>query len=310
MVMSSFSASGKLMLFGEYLVLRGSKCFAIPLNVGQQLTVKKKKEAGVSWKSFEGEECWLAFELSSKLELISSSDQKKASLVVKLLKIIQNENPELTIDNLCFTVNLDFNREFGFGTSSTFISLLSQWSGVNPYLLLENSFGGSGYDIAAATATKPFVYTLKERKIKELDLPKRITNHLLFVYLGKKQVSSKEILAFKDKEVSSSQIDEMNTIIEQATQSTHIEEWENAMVESKNLLSSILHIPAVKDHTFSDYPFAIKSLGAWGGDFVMATFRELSAAKSYFLEKGFDVFYTYDEIVKPKCHSFKKGIEK
>ena len=56
------------MLFGEYLVLRGSKCFAIPLNVGQQLTVKKKKEAGVSWESFEGEECWLAFELSSKLE--------------------------------------------------------------------------------------------------------------------------------------------------------------------------------------------------------------------------------------------------
>lgn len=298
MVMSSFSASGKLMLFGEYLVLRGSKCFAIPLNVGQQLTVKKKKEAGVSWKSFEGEECWLAFELSSKLELISSSDQKKASLVVKLLKIIQNENPELTIDNLCFTVNLDFNREFGFGTSSTFISLLSQWSGVNPYLLLENSFGGSGYDIAAATAHQAFVYSVKEKMIGEVNLPKSITNHILFVFLGEKQVSAKEILAFKDKEVSSSQIDEMNSIIQQATTSTHIEEWEKLMVKSENLLSSILKVPTVKDHRFSDYPFEIKSLGAWGGDFIMATYRELSAAQEYFINKGYNVFYSYAQIVK------------
>jgi len=305
-----FAASGKLMLFGEYLVLRDSKCLAVPLVVGQNLKVNTRLEEGILWKSFEGEKCWLEFELSKELKILSSSDEEKASLVVKLLKIIQKENPNLVLNNLYFEINLDFNREFGFGTSSTFISLLSQWSGVNPYLLLEKSFGGSGYDIVAATATKPFVYTLKERKIKELDLPKRITNHLLFVYLGKKQVSSKEILAFQDKNVSSSQLEQMNTIIEQATQSTHIEEWENAMVESENLLSSILHIPAVKDHTFSDYPFAIKSLGAWGGDFVMATFRELSAAKSYFLEKGFDVFYTYDEIVKPKCHSFKKGIEK
>lgn len=298
MVMSSFSASGKLMLFGEYLVLRGSKCFAIPLVVGQNLKVNTRLEEGILWKSFEGEKCWLEFELSKELEILSSSDEEKASLVVKLLKIIQKENPNLVLNNLYFEINVDFNREFGFGTSSTFISLLSQWSGVNPYLLLENSFGGLGYDIAAATAHQAFVYSVKEKMIGEVNLPKSITNHILFVFLGEKQVSAKEILAFKDKEVSSSQIDEMNSIIQQATTSTHIEEWEKLMVKSENLLSSILKVPTVKDHRFSDYPFEIKSLGAWGGDFVMVTYRELSAAKNYFLEKGFDVFYAYDEIVR------------
>lgn len=286
------------MLFGEYLVLRGSKCFAIPLVVGQNLKVNTRLEEGILWKSFEGEKCWLEFELSKELEILSSSDEEKASLVVKLLKIIQKENPNLVLNNLYFEINVDFNREFGFGTSSTFISLLSQWSGVNPYLLLENSFGGSGYDIAAATAHQAFVYSVKEKMIGEVNLPKSITNHILFVFLGEKQVSAKEILAFKDKEVSSSQIDEMNSIIQQATTSTHIEEWEKLMVKSENLLSSILKVPTVKDHRFSDYPFEIKSLGAWGGDFVMVTYRELSAAKNYFLEKGFDVFYAYDEIVR------------
>ena len=38
----------------------------------------------------------------------------------------------------------------------------------------------------------------------------------------------------------------------------------------------------------------IKSLGAWGGDFVLATRKN----KNYFIEKGFDTILSYSEIIK------------
>lgn len=298
MLTSYFKASGKLLLFGEYLVLRNSKSLAVPLNVGQQLEVAPQTEEGVVWKSFEGDSCWLEINLSENFVIVSSTDNEKAQIVQQLLKFIQKKKPNLKLNRLKFKVNLDFDREFGFGTSSTFISLLSQWSGVDPYLLLENSFGGSGYDIAAATAEAPIVYTIKNKVLEEVELSNEITDNLLFVYLGKKQISSKEIAKFKAKEVSDVQIKNMNTIVDKASHCVEITEWENLMKESENMLSSILNLPTVKERFFSDYPFEIKSLGAWGGDFVMATCRDLDEAKSYFLRKEMYVCYTYREIVK------------
>jgi hypothetical protein len=47
--------------------------------------------------------------------------------------------------------------------------------------------------------------------------------------------------------------------------------------------------------TFSDFKGEIKSLGAWGGDFVMVISE--SDPTAYFSEKGFTTVISYDEMI-------------
>lgn len=295
--MTVFQASGKLLLFGEYLVLRNTPCLAVPLRFGQKMTVEKSNFDGILWESFALNQPWFSARFSNDLMIIESSDLEKASIIQNLLKQIQTLNSALELRNIHLIFQADFDRNFGFGTSSTLISLLSQWAKVNPYLLLESSFGGSGYDIAAATTSLPFTYTIHDKITQSFVLPKAITDKLLFVYLGKKQQSSREISKFKTKQTTEHQLAEMNNIVKQASICQSIETWENLIEQSENLLSEILEMPKVKDLYFSDYPHAIKSLGAWGGDFVMATCRDIKTAKDYFQQHGKNVVFEYDELV-------------
>jgi mevalonate kinase len=300
--MAHFSASGKLLLFGEYLVLRDAKCLSIPLSFGQEMNVEASVENDILWKSFELDNEWMNVRLSNELKIIDYSDLESAETVQKLLLAIQKDNPVLQLEGLRFTFKTNFNRHFGFGTSSTLISLLSQWSNVNPYTLLQNSFGGSGYDIAAAISKSAIVYTIKEKVVHTFDLPESITENLLFVYLGKKQKSATEISKFSTLSTTSQQIEQMNTIVDNATSCQTIEQWEQLMNESEILLSSILNVDPVKQSLFDDYPYSIKSLGAWGGDFVMATFRDLSEAKHYFQTNINQPVFTYNELIHESIH--------
>ena len=296
----SYSASGKLLLFGEYLVLKGSRSLSIPLSVGQDLHILPYSGKGILWKCFEFEECWLKIYFSEKLEIIYTTDIKKALPVQKLLLVIMERQHNPGLSGLYFKFDLNFNRYYGFGTSATLISLLSQWSGLDPYCLLAQSFGGSGYDIATATAKQPILYSIAQKVTGSCALPESITQHLLFVYRGKKQISAAEVAGFKDKQITSDQIEQMNTIIASAGRCTRISKWEKLMQESEQLIAPVLGVPPVKEQLFTDYPYAIKSLGAWGGDFIMATFRDLSEAKKYFMQKHTRSLYTYRELIKQK----------
>lgn len=295
---ATYTSFGKLMLFGEYLVLRGTKCSAFPLSKGQNLEVYSYSKEGVLWKSFEFDQCWLEIRFSKELVILETTDIKKATIIQKLLRLIVQKESNLVLNQLYLKFNLNFNRVYGFGTSSTLISLLSQWSGVDAYVLLEHSFKGSGYDIAVATSQNPIVYSVKNKIESHFSLHQNITDNLLFVYLGNKQNSNHEIVAFKEKEVSFQQIEEMNVIVESATQCSQIEEWEVLMEKSEQLLSSILEMPKVKSQHFSDYPYAIKSLGAWGGDFIMVTCRNIIESKKYFQQKDKIPVYTFNELIK------------
>lgn len=296
----NFEASGKLLLFGEYFVLKGAKCFAMPLSYGQKLEITslKKEETGIKWEAYGPNACWLKIHFTNTFEIQEASDTEIALKVQKILKYIKKKNASLYIENLHFYFEINFDRQFGFGTSSTFISLLSQWATTDPYELLANSFGGSGYDIAAATADKPFVYSMQKKRQELYSLPDSITNHLLFVYLGNKQKTATEVKNFEDKNIDQFQIEKINNLVVLATQCKNIIEWEKLMETSEKILAEILQTKPVKERYFSDYPFAIKSLGAWGGDFIMASCRDLTAGKKYFEKKNRHPIYTYKELIK------------
>ena len=67
------------------------------------------------------------------------------------------------------------------------------------------------------------------------------------------------------------------------------------MEEHEALLSSILKIEPVKQRLFPDFFGMMKSLGAWGGDFVLATGDDKTI--SYFKSKGYPTVIPYSKMI-------------
>ena len=70
------------------------------------------------------------------------------------------------------------------------------------------------------------------------------------------------------------------------------------MTEHENLVSKTLNLPSVKEQYFSDFNGSIKSLGAWGGDFVLAASpMNAEEVQNYFKEKGCDSCISYTDFI-------------
>ncbi|HJY23225.1 MAG TPA: GYDIA family GHMP kinase [Hanamia sp.] len=294
----NYYASGKLMLFGEYLVLKGSQCLAAPVKYGQKMEVQSIPGNGIKWTSrVQGRE-WFSARFDKSLSTPEVSNTSTADLLFKLLKLIQSEKPEIFHSGLQIEVDADFPLEWGFGSSSTLISLLAQWSKLDPYFLLKKTIGGSGFDLACARETAPILYRMNGNKVAHVELSKSITSKLLFVYSGKKQSSKNEIERFNKLEIQKEDIYKMDQIVSSVTLSDQIDEFEKWVVESENLISGIIHSPVIKENKFKDYPFTLKSLGAWGGDFFMATYRNEKEARNYFSNLGYSIQFNYSQLIK------------
>lgn len=290
----TYKASGKLMLFGEYLVLNGSDCLAFPLKFGQILSVTKSET--ITWESHARHGMWFFASMSNDFTVLDTNNEEVADILRRLFVIIRSERPDLDFKQT-FKAEANFELNWGLGSSSTLISLLSQWSGVEAGKLLDASFGGSGYDVACATAASPILYADGKIK-KDVHFPESITDRLLFIYLGNKQNSREEIKRFKKTTITREQVDVMNTIVSNSLQTDEIEVFEQQLELSEELISSIIGTDKLKQRLFADYSYSIKSLGAWGGDFFLATYRDLQTAKRYFQEKGYDILFTYQELIK------------
>jgi hypothetical protein len=118
------------------------------------------------------------------------------------------------------------------------------------------------------------------------------------VYSGKKQSSKNEIERFNKLEIQKEDIYKMDQIVSSVIQSDQIDEFEKWVVESENLISGIIHSPVIKENKFKDYPFTLKSLGAWGGDFFMATYRNEKEARNYFSNLGYSIQFNYSQLIK------------
>ena len=78
-------------------------------------------------------------------------------------------------------------------------------------------------------------------------------------------------------------------------EATSLEDFNRLIIEHEKIVSSIIKLKPVKEKLFPDYFGEIKSLGAWGGDFILATGN--SATPAYFKNKGFETILTYAEMV-------------
>ena len=138
----SFYSHGKLLITGEYLVLKGADAFAIPAVRGQKLFVQNTHAPGdlISWESFSADKLWFSAVISKKnLKILKTSDEEIAGRLLLLLEKARELNPLFLNgpDTVEVRTELEFDREWGLGSSSTLISNIAAWANVNPYSLLE-----------------------------------------------------------------------------------------------------------------------------------------------------------------------------
>ena len=295
--MNSFFANGKLLITGEYLVLNGALALAVPTKKGQTLLFEDEQGSSLNWESLDPDNnCWFSCKFSSKdLTIIKTSDQKKADFLQKLLTNASSiKNSPINLSGKVQT-KLDFPRNWGLGSSSTLISCIAQWFNINPFLLHFSVSQGSGYDIACAQATSAISYKLEDGKPKheQISWNPKFKDQLFFVHLNKKQDSQNEVKTFLKKNKSHTKsVLEITSLTKEIIKCNELYAFKEIISKHEQLMSNLLDTPTIKEKYFPDFNGVIKSLGAWGGDFILVCGDKQE--KNYFINKGFTTHLDFE----------------
>jgi mevalonate kinase len=301
--METFYSNGKLLITGEYAVLDGALSFALPTQFGQRLEVSPLDRPVVIWESFSVlNEMWFQAELNSN-ELHIANENPQIAILQKILLEAKKMNSDfLSKGNGAFVQTfLTFPNNWGLGTSSTLINSIAAWAKVDAFQLLQKSFGGSGYDIACAQNDAPIYYKRLPdgQEVQTLVFNPPFQDQLFFVYLNEKQDSKEGIKAYRSLAKSNQKyIAEISEISKKITKATSLSEFEELLCQHEEIVSSLLSIPPVKERLFPDYFGAVKSLGAWGGDFVLVTGDQRTP--DYFQNKGYEIVVPYEGMILQK----------
>lgn len=295
-----FYSHGKLLLTAEYLILDGAKGLALPTKYGQDLTLEKIIGNQLIWESFdENSIVWFKGQINLP-ELNSDINNETTKTLLNLLKEAKKLNNDFLNDHVGFRIKtkLTFPRNWGLGTSSTLINNIAKWAQVDAFDLLKNSFGGSGYDVACAQNSSPILYRVKNKNpsIETVNFNPDFKEQLYFVHLNKKQNSKEGIRKYRElKKNSLRMTDEISHLTMLLLNCTQISDFNNLLAEHEKIIASIIQQNPIQDQLFSDYFGQIKSLGAWGGDFVLATGNK--DTPRYFKNKGFDTVISYLDMI-------------
>jgi len=296
--LKSFHSNGKLLISGEYLVLDGALSLALPCKFGQYLNFTEDSNGTLEWISKDmNDTIWFTAYFEAKtLKVLKTSNYNTVKWVKKILEFC-NKN-SLTNKSLQGKIEckLEFPNNWGLGSSSTLLNNLASLYEINPYYLHFSTTNGSGYDIACAGSNSALTYRVIENipQVKKMDWSPVFKDEILFIFLKKKQKSNLEVKRFKELKKDPYLISRISSITKEIIYSKTIEEFEHLLDEHEAITGQYIQSETVKSKYFSDYEGSVKSLGAWGGDFVLATRKN----KNYFLDKGFDTILSFSEIIK------------
>jgi hypothetical protein len=191
---------------------------------------------------------------------------------------------------------LDFPKDWGLGSSSTLVNNVAQWANVNPFYIQQKVFGGSGYDIACAKKHNPITYQRIDQQPTVVDVAfaPPFHEHLFFVYMNQKQ-NSRTSIQNHYQGVSDEVRNALNALTKRFVKAQNASEFQTLMLAHESIISKLIGILPVQQTAFSDYEGVVKSLGAWGGDFILACGPKNS--KAYFTTKGYAVCIPYSELI-------------
>ena len=318
----TYYSRGKLLLTGEYLVLHGANALALPLKLGQKLEYKKENDDGLKtlkWTTtVRGEKKFEAVFRGDDYMIDEASDNGKAGY---LRHILMNAS-ELSDFAPAFGKvgsSIEFDMEWGFGSSSSLISNIAYMFDINPYTLHFSVSKGSGYDIACARAKTPILYRLdyqtdsyESKKVtarEEESFPVSVCssagfdppfgNKLFFAYTGKKQDSAVSVEKFLSAKNSTDfHIDRVSAISREIIRTSDIESFNDLLREHDSILSLLLGRKPASKAMFPGFPGYIKYLGAWGGDFVLISWPgDVDELMKLLKQKGVEIVFPYKKLV-------------
>jgi len=302
-----FYSNAKLLISGEYLVSRGAKGLVLPLKFGQWMEAESLHEpagSSVRWNSRVLDNDWFSASISlPELKVIETNDKIVASRLVGLLQGVGELNEPLLRNGISYQISTHttFDHSWGLGSSSALIANLARWARINPFELFFKVSRGSGYDVAAALASGPIVYCRENNRvsISPVIFSPRFEKNLWFAYLGTKQDSAESMVWFNERvKTGSAEKEKMNNLTNKILHAATLKEFMHLMIEHEVFISGLLGMKPVKEEKFPDFKGEIKSLGAWGGDFILiASAEQENYIRSYFANSGMNILFPFQEIV-------------
>jgi mevalonate kinase len=302
--MDEYFSNGKLILMGEYAVLDGGTALCLPLQTGQLLVAAESGDKLIHWSWTYGDKVLAQFTLDAvSLTIPGYTEKDPSQWAVKLIKQIRIEKRTFLLEGAILEFKNFFPPEWGLGSSSATISSLCRLAEADPFRVNKRVTGGSGADIAAATAGKWFLYQNQPKPwTAEMDLDFQHSENVLFIYSGKKQATAEHISSIS-KKLPDDLIKKAGDYARQFASDT-LEEVMNAIHHHEKLLARALGMPS-RAESFPDFKGEIKSLGAWGGDFFMCVSAEnQDYMKNYFRTKGFDTLFSWNEMTKTENFNY------
>jgi mevalonate kinase len=300
----TFYSNGKLLITGEYVVLDGAKAFALPTKFGQNLNIEETDGELIHWTSYDSDgsiwfEATIPFASIIRKERFDDAHTIKNTLIEILHEAYLIHSDFITTaKGYSITTELTFPKKWGLGTSSTLINNIAQWLQIDAYTLLKRSFGGSGYDIVCAQNNSGIIYQLVDEKpvVELVNFKPDFADKLFFIYLNKKQNSRNAITSYLGKHNNIERsIPILDGITKTVVAATEPKEFALALQRHEIELSNILELATVKESLFEDFHGVIKSLGAWGGDFVLSISKENPT--DYFRQKGYETVIPYRQMI-------------
>ncbi|MFO7934256.1 MAG: GYDIA family GHMP kinase [Bacteroidales bacterium] len=303
--MKTLYAHGKLLISAEYMVMFGSSALAVPLQRGQFLKrIRSQNRDRFVWNAFDEKEKWFHAGIDPvRLKVTETTDPQKAGRLISMLKACIELMPSFQKELFRWDVEtvLEFSPDWGFGSSSTLTALLAEWAEVNPLDLHFMTASGSGYDVACAIAEGPILYKIRDGSPHYRHIPFHppFSDQIYFAWLGHKQDTRQQLDQVSGKiDPGYEWIHRFSRLTEQMIAATDPATFGKLMEEHEEALSGILEMETISDSRFSSLPGYVKSLGAWGGDFVMIVSRvsekELFA---YLHDRNIRVIFRYDDLV-------------
>ena len=276
----------------------------MPTRFGQQLTVTESHHVSSHhWASLDDQgRPWFEGRFSAIGTYLSGTEELVGRRLESLFQGIERQRPDFWLGKPLyrFETRLSFPRQWGLGSSSTLVAALAEWAQVDPFQLLADTFGGSGYDIACTHARHPILFQRRDGNSHYVECPYTppFAGHICFVYLGKKQNSREGIARYRQVVQDSPRLIESISGLTMAFLGARTAQEGIAIMDAhEQLVSDALQLPKVKDRYFHSFPGAVKSLGAWGGDFVLAlSNKPAEATRQYFRVKGFEVVFSWEEM--------------
>lgn len=300
----TFNSRAKLMISGEYAVLRGALSLALPLQFGQKLTITEKEGTpSVIWKSMVNNGLWFYSELLlPDFQLVRTNNADLSQTLQKTLKTAKKLNPRFLTSRHLFqaTSVMDFDPTWGIGSSSSFISNVAYWADCDPFILNNQLFNGSGTDIACARSMSPIIFELKDEKAeyRKANFYPPFSKQLYFIYLNRKQNTRESIQKMNLQNITSEEIQLISTITLEMEKAAELKTFQRLADEHEAILGGIIQEMPVKTRHFFDFDGSVKSLGGWGGDFIMvASAASEVYVRNYFNNKNLNIIFRYDEIV-------------